>query len=84
MRFVAECFGRVVVMRAGKVALDGSPAAVFAQASWPELRAAYLEPPLPAAVGARLGLGSTPTAAALVSALVGEGRGRPPGRAGNE
>jgi energy-coupling factor transport system ATP-binding protein len=87
MRFAAECFGRVVVMRAGKVALDGSPAAIFAQAAWPELRAAYLEPPLPAVVGAGLGLGSTPTAAALVAALpgpAGEGRGRPPGRAGNE
>jgi energy-coupling factor transport system ATP-binding protein len=69
MRFVAECFRRVVVMRAGRVVLDGPPAAVFGEAAWPELRASYLEPPLPAVVGARLGLGSTPTEASLVAAL---------------
>src|SRR5450759_941350 len=60
MRFVAECFRRVVVMRAGRVVLDGTPEVVFGQAAWPELRAAYLEPPLAALGGARLGLGSTP------------------------
>ena len=69
MRFVAECFERVVVMRAGRVALDGPPGVVFAEHAWPELRATYLEPPLPARVGSRLGLGSTPTEAALVAAL---------------
>jgi energy-coupling factor transport system ATP-binding protein len=69
MRFVAECFGRVVVMRAGRLALDGSPEDVFAPAHWPELRATYLEPPLAAVVGARLGLGSTPTEERLVAAL---------------
>ncbi len=61
MGFVAECFGRVVVMRAGRVVLDGPPSEVFAEAHWPELRATYLEPPLAAVAGARLGLGSTPT-----------------------
>lgn len=71
MRFVAKCFDRVVVMRAGQVALDGPPAVVFGEAAWPELRATYLEPPLAARVGARLGLGSTPTEAALVAALGG-------------
>jgi energy-coupling factor transport system ATP-binding protein len=70
MRFAAECFGRVVVMRDGSVALDGAPAEVFAEPHWPELRAANLEPPLPAVAGARLGLGSTPTDATLVAALV--------------
>jgi hypothetical protein len=70
MRFAAERFGRVVVMRGGRVVLDGSPAEVFAEPSWSELRAASLEPPLPAVAGARLGLGSTPTEAALVAALV--------------
>jgi energy-coupling factor transport system ATP-binding protein len=69
MRFVAECFERVVVMRAGRVVLDGTPSRVFAEAAWPELRAAFLEPPLPARTGARLGLGSTPTDAAVVAAL---------------
>jgi energy-coupling factor transport system ATP-binding protein len=70
MRFVAECFERVVVLQAGQVVLDGPPEAVFAEAAWPALRATYLEPPLPAKVGARLGLGSTPGEAALVAALV--------------
>ncbi|MDQ3127816.1 MAG: energy-coupling factor ABC transporter ATP-binding protein, partial [Chloroflexota bacterium] len=35
MRFVAETFERVVVMRDGQVVLDGSPADVFAEAAWP-------------------------------------------------
>lgn len=74
MRFVAETFGRVVVMGAGRVLLDGSPAEVFAEPAWPTLASTYLEPPLAARVGARLGLGSTPTESALVEALV-EARG---------
>ncbi len=69
MRFVAETFGRVIVMRAGQIALDGTPAEVFAERNWPGLAATYLEPPLPARVGARLGLGSTPTESAFVEAL---------------
>jgi energy-coupling factor transport system ATP-binding protein len=70
MDFAAECFRRVVVMRAGRVALDGPPDVVFVEAAWPALRATYLEPPAAAVVGARLGLGSTPTATAVVAALV--------------
>jgi energy-coupling factor transport system ATP-binding protein len=73
MRFVAETFDRVVVMGAGRVILDGSPADVFAEPAWPGLRSTYLEPPLAARVGARLGLGSTPTEDALVEALVARG-----------
>jgi energy-coupling factor transport system ATP-binding protein len=69
MRFVAECFGRVVVMGAGRVVMDGAPETVFAEPAWPALRATYLEPPLPAVAGARLGLGATPTEAAFVAAL---------------
>jgi energy-coupling factor transport system ATP-binding protein len=69
MRFVAETFRRVVVMRAGRVVLDGTPAEVFAEPAWPVLAATYLEPPLAARVGARLGLGATPTEASLVEAL---------------
>jgi energy-coupling factor transport system ATP-binding protein len=69
MRFVAESFARVVVMRAGKIVLDGTPAEAFAEAAWPTLASTYLEPPLAARVGARLGLGATPTEAALVGAL---------------
>jgi energy-coupling factor transport system ATP-binding protein len=74
MRFVAESFGRVVVMAAGRVSLDGTPAEVFAEAAWPTLAATYLEAPYAARVGARLGLGSTPTDVALVDALVTDGQ----------
>jgi energy-coupling factor transport system ATP-binding protein len=71
MRFVAEAFERVVVMRAGSVILDGTPAEVFASSAWAALRSTYLEPPLAARVGDRLGLGSTPTDASLIGALSG-------------
>jgi energy-coupling factor transport system ATP-binding protein len=69
MRFVAEAFERVVVMRDGRVILDGTPSSVFAVDSWPELGSTYLEPPHAAVVGDRLGLGSTPTDADVVEAL---------------
>jgi energy-coupling factor transport system ATP-binding protein len=75
MRFVAETFARVVVMRAGRIVLDGTPAEVFAERSWEMLASTYLEPTLAARVGARLGLGSTPTESSLVEALVARGRG---------
>lgn len=71
MRFVAEVAERVVVMRAGRVILDGSPAEVFAAANRVTLASTFLEPPLPALVGERLGLGATPTDAALIAALRG-------------
>jgi energy-coupling factor transport system ATP-binding protein len=70
MRFVAETFERVVVMRSGQVVLDGSPREVFAESAWPALQTAFVEPPLPARLGARMGLGSTPTQADLIGALV--------------
>lgn len=70
LRFVAESFARVVVMRAGRIALDGGPGDVFAESAWPTLRSTNLEPPYEAVVGTRNGLGSTPTAASVVSALV--------------
>lgn len=70
MRFVAESFVRVVVMRAGRVVLDGTPAEVLGEANWPTLASTYLEPPLAARVGARAGVGSTPTEQALVAAIV--------------
>jgi energy-coupling factor transport system ATP-binding protein len=75
MAFVAETFDRVVVMRAGRIVLDGTPAEAFAAEAWEALRSTYLEPPLASVVGHRLGLGATPTDAALVEALVArEGR----------
>jgi energy-coupling factor transport system ATP-binding protein len=70
MRFVAETFRRVVVMGAGTILLDGSPANVFAESAWPTLASTYLEAPLAARAGARLGLGATPTESSLVEALV--------------
>ncbi|MGH2513756.1 MAG: energy-coupling factor ABC transporter ATP-binding protein, partial [Candidatus Limnocylindrales bacterium] len=76
MHFVAETFARVVVMEAGRVTLDGSPAEVFAEPNWPILARTYVEPPLAARVGAGLGLGSTPTDAALIEALVARSVGR--------
>src|SRR5918994_6194833 len=60
MRFVAETFARVVVLRDGRVVLDGTPADVFAAERAGDLRSTYLEPPLAAVIGHRLGLGSTP------------------------
>ncbi|HEX7223629.1 MAG TPA: hypothetical protein VF231_10270, partial [Candidatus Limnocylindrales bacterium] len=69
MRFAAESFERIVVMRGGRIVLDGSPADVFAEDSWPTLASTFLEPPLPARLGARLGVGRTPTEAALVEAI---------------
>jgi len=69
MRFVAETFERIVLLDAGRVALDGTPAEVFAEAAWPRLREAGMEPPAAAVTGARLGLSSTPTEADVVAAL---------------
>lgn len=69
MGFVAESFDRVVVLRDGRVVLDGTPGSVFGESSWEALRSTYLEPPLPAVIGARLGLGATPTVAALIAKL---------------
>ena len=77
MRFVAESFERVVVMREGRIVLDGTPSEAFAEAAWPTLASTYLEPPLAALVGARLGLGATPTEASLVAAVAARtGTGR--------
>ena len=69
MRFVAESFSRVVVMGAGRVSLDGTPAEVFAEANWPVLASTYLEPTYAAGVGARAGLGATPAEQSVVDGL---------------
>jgi energy-coupling factor transport system ATP-binding protein len=74
MEFVAKTFPRVVVMAAGRVVLDGPPESVFAETSWETLRSTFLEPPLAARVGARLGLGSTPTDGELIAALARAGQ----------
>ncbi len=69
MRFVAGTFDRIVVMGAGRIVLDGPPETVFGEPSWPVLASTFVEPPFAARVGARLGLGATPTEASLVAAL---------------
>ncbi len=69
MAFVAASFDRVVVLRAGKVLLDGPPASVFSEPSWEALRSTYLEPPLAAELGARMGFGATPTDRSLLAAI---------------
>lgn len=73
MRFVAETFARVVVMRGGRIILDGRPDEAFADAAWKTLRSTYLEPTLAARIGHRLGLGSTPTDESLIAALTARG-----------
>ena len=75
IRFVAEGFARVVVMRAGRIVIDASPTEVFASESWSILRSTNLEPPFAAALGAQLGLGATPTDRAFVDAFVARSRG---------
>ena len=69
MRFVADNFERVIVMRDAKVVLDGPPHEVFAERNWRVLKSTNLGPPYAARVGHQLGLRSTPTAAALVREL---------------
>ena len=76
MRFVAESFERVVVMRAGRVIGDAAPAEAFGHDAWEALASTYLEPPLAARIGHRLGLGRTPTDAALVDAIGSAAAGR--------
>lgn len=74
MRFVAEAFARIVVMRDGRIVLDGPPDEVFAEAAWPTLASTFLEPPLAARVGVRMGLGPTPTDDRLVEAIAARNR----------
>jgi energy-coupling factor transport system ATP-binding protein len=69
MRFVAETFERIVVMREGTIVLDGPPAEVFARQNWDTLGTTFLDPPFAARIGEQLGVGATPTEAALVDAL---------------
>jgi energy-coupling factor transport system ATP-binding protein len=68
MGFAAQ-FDRIVVMRQGAIALDGPPALVFDPGQAALLASTGLVPPPAARIGARIGLGSTPTVAALLSAI---------------
>ena len=69
VEFVAEQFPRVVVMREGRIVDDGPPGAVFAPERVGLLASTGLVPPPAARIGARLGLGATPTEHALLAAL---------------
>ena len=69
MNFVAETFERVLVMRDGRIVLDAPVGEVFAQENWAVLETTYLEAPLSARLGVRLGLGATPTSTAFVDEL---------------
>jgi energy-coupling factor transport system ATP-binding protein len=84
MRFAAESFERIVVMRAGRIVADGAPGTVFARDGWDVLASTYLEPPLAAVVGDRLGLGATASDAALIEALAGRRGSRAPAAADQE
>ena len=64
---------RVIVMRAGRVALEGTPAEVFARAG--ELREAGLELPLAASVAEELGLAPALDAGQLAEHLLASGLG---------
>ena len=74
MRFVAESFERVVVMRGAHVILDASVEEAFAERNWELLRSTNLGPPYAARVGHELHLGVTPTDASLIAALRGADR----------
>lgn len=73
LRFVAETFPRVVVLRAGHVVLDGSPGEVFAPSNRETMASTGLEPPWAARVAEQLGLGVVATESELVAALAAAG-----------
>ena len=56
-------------MRDGALVLDAVVGEVFSEPNWPLLESTYLEPPFAARLGARVGLGSTPTSEEFVAAL---------------
>jgi energy-coupling factor transporter ATP-binding protein EcfA2 len=69
MEFAARHFGRIVVMQGGRVVADGTPLDIFSPGRAHLLESTGLEPPVSARLGARTGLGSTPTPDALIDAL---------------
>ena len=72
LRFVADVFDRVVVLRAGRVVLDAAPGRAFATGNWEALRGTGLEPPMAAVIASQLGLESVSTEDALVAALAAQ------------
>ena len=74
MRFVAESFDRIVVMREGDVVFDGPTEDAFDKPNWPTLESTNLAPTYAAVAGDKLELGSTPTDATFVDAFVARSR----------
>lgn len=72
LRFVAETFERVVVLRAGRVVIDDVPATAFGPRNWDTLRSTGLEPPAAAVLASRLRIDGVVTENALVSALAAQ------------
>jgi energy-coupling factor transport system ATP-binding protein len=72
LRFVAETFERVVVLRAGRIVLDDSPGRAFEAGHWDTLRSTGLEPPMAAVLASRLGIEGVATEDALVTALAAQ------------
>jgi len=60
MEFAARTFGRIIVMRGGRVIADGPPQQIFAASGADLLASAGLEPPPAARIGARLGMDPVP------------------------
>jgi energy-coupling factor transport system ATP-binding protein len=81
MEFAATHFTRIVVMRAGEVVADGSPADIFAPANGDTLASTGLTPPPAARIGARMGLETVTLDAADLLAAIGLAPGGPASRA---
>ncbi len=72
LRFVAETFPRVVVLRAGRVILDASPGEAFDATNGDVLRSTGLEPPPVAVLADQLGVRGVSTESGLVAALAAD------------
>ncbi len=70
MEFAATHFGRIVVMREGRIVADGPPRTVFAPNLADLLATTGLTPPPAARIGGRLGLASVPLDAAELVTLL--------------
>ncbi|MFO1538874.1 MAG: energy-coupling factor ABC transporter ATP-binding protein [Chloroflexota bacterium] len=77
VRFAAERTERIVVLAGGRVAWDGAPAGLPVAAAAGALADAGLAPPPVALLGARLGLGPTPTDGTFAAAVRAREAGSP-------
>jgi energy-coupling factor transport system ATP-binding protein len=72
LRFVAETFERVVVLRAGRIVVDDTPGNAFRAERWDTLASTGLEPPGAAVLARGLGFEGVATEGALVAALAAQ------------